>query len=79
MSRSSKGTVVSKLCRLLPLVFKKLFDFVTMRRLLMRVVNRVLLSDPFTPAMSIEAEIHTHGRRRLVSVQPLNIHMSSAQ
>ncbi|XP_049435574.1 probable peptidyl-tRNA hydrolase isoform X2 [Epinephelus fuscoguttatus] len=37
-----------------------------MRRLLTRVINRVLLSEPFTPAMGIEAEIHTEGRRRLV-------------
>ncbi|XP_040899291.1 probable peptidyl-tRNA hydrolase isoform X2 [Toxotes jaculatrix] len=37
-----------------------------MRRLLTRVINRVLLSEPFTPAMGIEAEIHSHGRRKLV-------------
>ncbi|XP_070760836.1 peptidyl-tRNA hydrolase isoform X2 [Enoplosus armatus] len=37
-----------------------------MRRLLTRVINRVLLSELFTPAMGIEAEIHTQGRRRLV-------------
>ncbi|XP_018529226.1 probable peptidyl-tRNA hydrolase isoform X3 [Lates calcarifer] len=37
-----------------------------MRRLLTRVINRVLVSSPFTPAMGIEAEIHTHGRRKLV-------------
>nr|XP_046241800.1 probable peptidyl-tRNA hydrolase [Scatophagus argus]XP_046241801.1 probable peptidyl-tRNA hydrolase [Scatophagus argus]XP_046241802.1 probable peptidyl-tRNA hydrolase [Scatophagus argus] len=37
-----------------------------MRRLLTRVINRVLLSELFTPAMGIEAEIHTEGRRRLV-------------
>ncbi|XP_049906191.1 probable peptidyl-tRNA hydrolase isoform X2 [Epinephelus moara] len=37
-----------------------------MRRLLTRVINRVLLSEPFTPAMGIEAEIHTEGRRRMV-------------
>ncbi|XP_068452381.1 peptidyl-tRNA hydrolase [Clinocottus analis] len=37
-----------------------------MRRLLTRVVNRVLLSAPFTPATAIETEIHTEGRRRLV-------------
>ncbi|GLD61400.1 probable peptidyl-tRNA hydrolase isoform X1 [Lates japonicus] len=44
----------------------KLLNFVTMRRLLTRVINRVLVSSPFTPAMGIEAEIHTHGRRKLV-------------
>ncbi|XP_045891821.1 probable peptidyl-tRNA hydrolase isoform X2 [Micropterus dolomieu] len=37
-----------------------------MRRLLTRVINRVLLSELFTPAMGIEAEIHTQGRRKLV-------------
>ncbi|XP_071339969.1 peptidyl-tRNA hydrolase isoform X1 [Trachinotus anak] len=37
-----------------------------MRRLLTRVINRVLLNSPFTPAMGIEAEIHTHARRKLV-------------
>ncbi|XP_031161734.1 probable peptidyl-tRNA hydrolase isoform X2 [Sander lucioperca] len=37
-----------------------------MRRLLTRVINRVLLSELFTPLMGIEAEIHTQGRRKLV-------------
>ncbi|XP_041793295.1 probable peptidyl-tRNA hydrolase isoform X2 [Chelmon rostratus] len=37
-----------------------------MRRLLTRVINRVLLSELFTPAMVIDAEMHTQGRRRLV-------------
>ncbi|XP_034727115.1 probable peptidyl-tRNA hydrolase isoform X2 [Etheostoma cragini] len=37
-----------------------------MRRLLTRVINRVLLSEYFTPLMGIEAEIHTQGRRKLV-------------
>ncbi|XP_026176459.1 peptidyl-tRNA hydrolase isoform X2 [Mastacembelus armatus] len=40
--------------------------FATMRRLLTRAVNRVLLSELFTPAMGIEAEIHTESRRKLV-------------
>ncbi|KAF1389634.1 hypothetical protein PFLUV_G00075500 [Perca fluviatilis] len=44
----------------------KLLNFVTMRRLLTRVLNRVLLSELFTPLMGIEAEIHTQGRRKLV-------------
>lgn len=56
----------TKLCRFLSLFLKKLFNFITMRRLLTRVVNRVLLNEPFTPAMATEAEIHTHGRRKLV-------------
>ncbi|XP_031726447.1 peptidyl-tRNA hydrolase isoform X2 [Anarrhichthys ocellatus] len=37
-----------------------------MRKLLTRLINRVLLSKLFTPAMCGEAEIHTEGRRRLV-------------
>ncbi|TKS78166.1 putative peptidyl-tRNA hydrolase [Collichthys lucidus] len=37
-----------------------------MRRLLTRVINRVLLSELFTPAMGFEAEIHVQGRRRMV-------------
>ncbi|XP_074526738.1 peptidyl-tRNA hydrolase [Halichoeres trimaculatus] len=37
-----------------------------MRRLLTRIINRVLLTEPFTPAMGMEAEIHTQGRRRMV-------------
>ncbi|XP_053182159.1 probable peptidyl-tRNA hydrolase isoform X2 [Scomber japonicus] len=37
-----------------------------MRRLLMRMMNRVLLSEPFKPAMGAEAEIHTQGRRKMV-------------
>ncbi|KAM8760460.1 peptidyl-tRNA hydrolase [Acanthopagrus schlegelii] len=41
-------------------------NFVTMRGLLTRVVNRVLLSELFTPAMGIEADMHTEGRRRMV-------------
>ncbi|XP_070689134.1 peptidyl-tRNA hydrolase isoform X2 [Pempheris klunzingeri] len=41
-------------------------NFVTMRRVLTRVVNRVLLSELFTPAMGIEAEIQTQGHRKLV-------------
>ncbi|KAI3372945.1 hypothetical protein L3Q82_023384 [Scortum barcoo] len=57
---------LSTFCRYLSLFFKKLLNFVTMRRLLTRVVNRVLLSELFTPAMGIEAQIHTPGRRRLV-------------
>lgn len=68
MSRLNKVTVLGKLCRFLSLILKKLLNFVTMRRLLTRVINRVLLSDSFTPAMGIEAEIHTQGPRKLVRV-----------
>lgn len=45
----------------------KLLNFVTMRRLLTRVLNRVLLSKHFKATMTgAEAEIHTEGRRKLV-------------
>ncbi|KAL6114950.1 ptrh1 [Pungitius sinensis] len=37
-----------------------------MRRLFTRILNRVLLSEPFAPAMGGEAELHTEGRRKLV-------------
>lgn len=66
MGRLKKGTVLSKACRYLSLCLKKLLNFITMRRLLTRVIHRVLLSELFTPAMGIEAEIHTQGRRKLV-------------
>lgn len=68
MGRLKKVTGLSKLCRYLSLFLKTLMNFVTMRGLLTRVVNRVLLSELFTPAMGIEAEMHTEGRRRMVSV-----------
>lgn len=61
-----KDTVLSQICRILSHFFKKLLNFFTMRRLLTRVINRVLLSEPFTAAMISEAEIHTQGRRKLV-------------
>lgn len=61
-----RTTVFTELCRFLSRFLKKLFNLITMRRLLTRVVNRVLLNEPFTPAMATEAEIHTHGRRKLV-------------
>ncbi|XP_030272891.1 peptidyl-tRNA hydrolase isoform X1 [Sparus aurata] len=66
MGRLKKVTGLSKLCRYLSLFLKTLMNFVTMRGLLTRVVNRVLLSELFTPAMGIEAEMHTEGRRRMV-------------
>nr|XP_040050611.1 probable peptidyl-tRNA hydrolase [Gasterosteus aculeatus aculeatus] len=64
--RSDDVPVFSTLCRYFSLLIKKLRSFVTMRRLLTRVLNRVLLSGPVAPAMRVEAEMHTEGRRRLV-------------
>ncbi|XP_041642497.1 probable peptidyl-tRNA hydrolase [Cheilinus undulatus] len=55
--------VFSKFCRYLS-VF--LLNFTTMRTLLTRIITRIMLTEPFTPAMGIEAGIHTEGRRRLV-------------
>ncbi|XP_030579286.1 peptidyl-tRNA hydrolase [Archocentrus centrarchus] len=66
MSRMKKSSVISKFCRYLSHFFKKLINFLTMRRFLTRVVNRVLLSASFSPAMGTEAEIHTQGRRKMV-------------
>ncbi|XP_074495582.1 peptidyl-tRNA hydrolase [Sebastes fasciatus] len=66
MSRLKGVTVLSRLCRYLSFFLKKLLDFGTMRRLLTRVIQGVWLREPFTPAMGVEAEIHTQGRRRLV-------------
>ncbi|KAL3975336.1 hypothetical protein ACER0C_021222 [Sarotherodon galilaeus] len=66
MSRMKRGSVISKFCRYLSNFFKKLINFLMMRRLLTRVINRVLLSEPFSPAMVIEAEIHNQGRRKMV-------------
>ncbi|KAM4577343.1 peptidyl-tRNA hydrolase isoform 1-T1 [Odontesthes bonariensis] len=59
-------TVFGQFCSYLSYFLKKLLNFGTMRRLLTRVINRVLLSGLLTPAMGIEAEIHTQGRRKLV-------------
>ncbi|XP_031590750.1 probable peptidyl-tRNA hydrolase isoform X1 [Oreochromis aureus] len=66
MSRIKRGSVISKFCRYLLNFFQKLINFLMMRRLLTRVINRVLLSEPFSPAMIIEAEIHNQGRRKMV-------------
>ncbi|KAI4820608.1 hypothetical protein KUCAC02_028581 [Chaenocephalus aceratus] len=68
MSRLKKVTVFGTLCRYFSLFCKKLLNFVTMRRLLTRVIHRVLLCGRLKPAMGIEAEVHTQGQRRLVSV-----------
>lgn len=59
-------SVLSQICGYLSHFIKKLLNFVTMRKLLTRVLNRVLLSQLFNPAMGIEAEVHTHTRRKLV-------------
>ncbi|XP_029367078.1 peptidyl-tRNA hydrolase isoform X2 [Echeneis naucrates] len=37
-----------------------------MRRLLMRAVNRVLLTETFSPVMGVETEIHTNSSQKLV-------------
>lgn len=66
MSQMKRGSVISKFCRYSSNFFKKLVNFLMMRRLLTRVINRVLLSEPFSPAMIIEAEIHNQGRRKMV-------------
>ncbi|KAM3868415.1 peptidyl-tRNA hydrolase [Diretmus argenteus] len=59
--------MIGAFCRCVSHFFKKLLNFVTMRRLLTRLINRVLLlSEPFTPAMGNGAELHTDGRRRMV-------------
>ncbi|XP_069562049.1 peptidyl-tRNA hydrolase [Brachyistius frenatus] len=61
-----KGAVLSPLFRCVSHFFKKLLNFVTMRRLLTRVMNRVLLSELFPAAMGVGAEVHTDIRRKLV-------------
>uniref|UniRef100_A0A3Q3WVJ4 peptidyl-tRNA hydrolase n=1 Tax=Mola mola TaxID=94237 RepID=A0A3Q3WVJ4_MOLML len=66
MSRLSRVSVLSQLFVFLSLTFKKLLNLFKMRRLLTHVINRVLLSEPFTSAMGFEAEIHTQGRRKMV-------------
>lgn len=69
-----RDTVRSRLCRLLSHLFTKLVNFVTMRRLLTRVINRVLLGERFSPVMGADAEIHTEGRRKLVSVSSVKLY-----
>ncbi|KAM6965154.1 peptidyl-tRNA hydrolase [Aplochiton taeniatus] len=59
-------TVLHKLLHCVSHYLKKLLKFVTMRRLLSRLMNRVLLNEPFTPTMGSESEMHTNARRRLV-------------
>ncbi|KAM4746089.1 peptidyl-tRNA hydrolase [Anableps anableps] len=61
------GSYFSKICPFLLHFFKKLLNFVRMRRLLTRIINRVLLGEQFKATMiGTEAEIHTEGRRKLV-------------
>ncbi|KAK2901683.1 probable peptidyl-tRNA hydrolase [Channa argus] len=62
----NKVPVLSNFCRCLSRFFKKLLNLVTMRRLVTRIVNRVLLSEQFAPVMGTEAEIHSQARRKLV-------------
>lgn len=68
MIRLNKLGILSRLRQFLSLFCKKLLNFVTMRRLLTRVMNRVLLSEAFTPVMGSEAQIHAQGPRKLVSL-----------
>ncbi|XP_037536104.1 probable peptidyl-tRNA hydrolase [Nematolebias whitei] len=57
----------SKLVSYVLYFFYQILNFATMRRVLTRVVNRVLMSQPFAPSITgFEAEIHSHGRRKLV-------------
>ncbi|XP_015241086.1 PREDICTED: probable peptidyl-tRNA hydrolase [Cyprinodon variegatus] len=61
------GSFMSKFCKFFFQLLKKLINFLIMRRLLTRIINRVLLSGQITAAMrGAEAEIHTEGRRKLV-------------
>ncbi|XP_076007296.1 peptidyl-tRNA hydrolase [Genypterus blacodes] len=64
------ASVFSRICRCMSQFFSKLLNFVTMRRLLTRMMNRVLLlSDAVTPAeMSQQAETHTHHWRMVVGL-----------
>ncbi|XP_017283292.1 probable peptidyl-tRNA hydrolase [Kryptolebias marmoratus] len=67
MSRIKKDSFVSKLGRFLTRFIYQILNFVTMRRVLTRVINRVLMSELFAPStMTFEAEIHSYGRRKLV-------------
>lgn len=55
-----------KLCHCVTRVLRKLLNFVTMRQLLSKLINRVLLGETCTPAMASAADMHTNVRRRLV-------------
>ncbi|KAG7488884.1 putative peptidyl-tRNA hydrolase isoform X1 [Solea senegalensis] len=50
-------------------VFKKVINLLTMRQLVSRVINRLLVSEvftPVTPATRSHAEIHSHHRTKMV-------------
>ncbi|TNN38616.1 putative peptidyl-tRNA hydrolase [Liparis tanakae] len=64
--KSSRVSVSSSFRHYLTYYFRKLLNFVAMRRLLTRLVSRVLLRGPRGPAAAIETQIHTEGRRKLV-------------
>ncbi|XP_035591535.1 probable peptidyl-tRNA hydrolase isoform X1 [Oncorhynchus keta] len=48
------------------MVRQTLLNFVTMRRLLLKLINRAMLTGPVGPMMGSEAGVHTNSRRRLV-------------
>nr|XP_014016054.1 unnamed protein product [Salmo salar] len=48
------------------MVRQTLLNFVTMRRLLLKLINRALLTGSVGPMMGSEAGVHTNSRRRLV-------------
>ncbi|XP_041855546.1 probable peptidyl-tRNA hydrolase [Melanotaenia boesemani] len=66
MGRTQGARVFCKFCRHLLHCFRKFLHLFAMRRFLMKVVNRVLMMEPFTAAMGTEAQIHTRARRKLV-------------
>ncbi|XP_064820578.1 probable peptidyl-tRNA hydrolase [Oncorhynchus masou masou] len=59
-------TVAGKLWYCVSQFFKTLLNFVTMRRLLSKLINRALLTEPFAPIVDIGAGVHTNARRRLI-------------
>ncbi|KAM9391693.1 peptidyl-tRNA hydrolase [Pholidichthys leucotaenia] len=65
-SRMIKGSVLETLSLYLSYLFKRLVNFFKMRQLLTRVLNRVLLSKPFTPVMGTQAGTHSEGLCKLV-------------
>ncbi|XP_029533534.2 probable peptidyl-tRNA hydrolase isoform X1 [Oncorhynchus nerka] len=48
------------------MVRQTLLNFVTMRRLLLKLINRAMLTGPVGHMMGSEAGVHTNSRRRLV-------------
>lgn len=63
-------TVAGKLWYCVSQFFKTLLDFVTMKRLLSKLINRGLLTEHFAPIMDIGAGVHTNARRRLIVGNP---------